>query len=60
MRTLLTPALSQGSLARELADLSQEVRRIGCGYRSDPETIAIQKDEIARRLSRLARAVERP
>lgn len=59
MRHLATATPHPTLLARELAELSHEVRKIGCGYRSDPETIAIQKDAIARRLSRLAREVVR-
>lgn len=42
----------------ELRSLAQEVRRIGSSLRSDPETIAIQKDDIASRLRRLARQLE--
>lgn len=33
--------------------------RIGDGYRCDPETIALAKDEIATRLAGLARQMER-
>lgn len=42
----------------ELRQLAGEVRRIGCGYRSDPETIAVAKSEIASRLVKLARDLE--
>lgn len=45
-------------LPTELRDLALAVRRIGCGLRSDPETIAIAKDEIARKLSLVARRLE--
>lgn len=46
-------------VAEELRTLAGDVRRIATGFRADPETIAIQKDTIARRLSLLARTVER-
>jgi hypothetical protein len=39
----------------ELQDLARAVRRIGSGFRCDPETIAIAKDEIAHRLNGIAR-----
>lgn len=60
-----TPATPRNRLAREsriaeeLETLSRAVRRIGCSLHSDPETIAIQKDEIAHRLALLAREVGR-
>jgi len=41
-----------------LRELAYQVRRIGCGFRADPETIAIQKDEIAADLAQLARDLE--
>lgn len=44
-------------LALDLQGLARDVRRIGCGYRADPETILLQKDAIATRLNSLARAV---
>lgn len=44
--------------ARELQDLARAVRRIGCGYRSDPESIAVAKDEIVHRLAALARRLQ--
>lgn len=43
------------SPADELRSLAREVRRIGCGLRCDPETIAAAKSEIAYRLTGLAR-----
>ncbi|WP_366553332.1 hypothetical protein [Aquibaculum sediminis] len=46
------------SHVEELRQLAGEVRRIGCGYRSDPETIAVAKSEIAARLVKLARELE--
>ena len=45
--------------SRELRDLAQDVRKIGAAHRSDPETICIQKDEIAHRLLELAKRLER-
>lgn len=45
--------------ADRLRDLARAVRRIGDGYRTNPEAIAIQKDSIATDLARLARAMER-
>jgi hypothetical protein len=42
----------------ELRALAVAVRRIGDGYRDDPETIAIAKDQIAARLAGLARRME--
>jgi len=44
-------------IAGELQDLARDVRRIGCGFRCDPETIASQKSDVAARLAALARAV---
>lgn len=46
------------AVPEELRDLARQVRRIGCGFRSDPETIALVKDDIALRLGRLARRLE--
>jgi hypothetical protein len=43
------------SFSAELRDLAHAVRRIGCGLRTDPESIAICKDEIAVRLTAIAR-----
>lgn len=42
-----------------LRDLARDVRRIGCGFRVNPETIAIRKDEIAAQLASIARELER-
>jgi len=44
--------------SERLKRLSRDVRRIGCGYRTDPESIAIQKSNIARELAELARQLE--
>jgi hypothetical protein len=44
--------------SERLKQLSKDVRRIGCGYRTDPETIAIQKSDIATALTQLARELE--
>jgi hypothetical protein len=41
--------------SRELQELARAVRRIGSGFRCDPETIAIAKDEIAHKLTGIAR-----
>lgn len=46
------------ALADELRRLAIDVRRIGCGYRADPEAIASAKSEIAGRLTSLARELE--
>jgi len=46
------------TLANRLRDLARDVRRIGCGLRSDPEAIAIAKDVIAAELAGLARRVD--
>lgn len=48
----------QPSPAHELRDLARAVRRIGCGFRTDPEAIAITKDEIARKLALVARRLD--
>ncbi|GAB4184045.1 MAG: hypothetical protein OHK0024_24090 [Thalassobaculales bacterium] len=45
-------------VAVELRELAREVRRIGDGWRSDPEAIAMQKDDVAERLRDLARRLE--
>lgn len=47
------------TVSRRLNELARDVRRIGDGYRSDPEAIAIQKDTIARELTTLAREIAR-
>lgn len=52
------PADNRLHLAGQLLDLSRDVRRIGCGYRTDPETIALAKDSIATRLCAIARQLE--
>jgi hypothetical protein len=44
--------------AHELRELAKDVRKIGAAHRSDPETICIQKDEIAHRLLELAKRLE--
>jgi len=43
------------NVVEELAEIARRVRRIGDGWRSDPETIAIEKDELASRIRRAAR-----
>ncbi len=45
-------------LPDELRDLARDVRRIGDGYRRDPESLAIQKDGISKRLVVIARRLE--
>ncbi|MGP1397162.1 MAG: hypothetical protein ACTS3R_16770 [Inquilinaceae bacterium] len=52
-------SLPAARVADQLRGLAGAVRRIGDGYRCDPETIAAQKDDIAFRLRILAQAVER-
>jgi len=44
-------------IADELHALAGDVRKIGCSFRVDPESILMQKDAIARRLAALARRV---
>lgn len=44
--------------AEELRRLAVDVRRIGDGYRTNPEAIASAKSEIAGRLVSLARELE--
>lgn len=44
--------------ASSLRDIARDVRRIGDGFRHDPEAIAIQKDDLARRLVTIARELE--
>jgi hypothetical protein len=46
------------SLAARLYAFAGEVRRIGDGYRHNPEQIAEQKDDIATGLVALARELE--
>lgn len=55
-RSLMTPAPLH--IPDELRDLAVAVRRIGCGYRENPETIAAAKDTIAKQLAKLARHLE--
>lgn len=45
-------------LPDELRNLARDVRRIGCAYRADPESIAAQKDGISKRLALIARRLE--
>ncbi len=47
------------NISTRLRDLARDVRRIGNGYRCDPEAIAIRKDEIAKKLAAIARELER-
>lgn len=44
--------------ADRLRALAREVRRIGDPYRTDPEAIAVAKDEIAHELVSLARRLD--
>lgn len=46
------------AVADELRALARDVRRIGCGYRADPETIALAKEDVSRRLVGIARSLE--
>jgi len=46
-------------LSDRLRELAADVRRIGYGWRDDPEAVAIQKDEVSKRLTALAREVDR-
>lgn len=54
-----TAAATRATAAGELRDLARAVRRIGTGWRDDPETIALAKDGIATRLTVIARQFER-
>jgi len=58
MRANCVLAPEQGTVPAQLRDLANAVRRIGNGYRDDPETIAIQKETVATRLVSLTRRVE--
>ncbi|MCC7046727.1 MAG: hypothetical protein IT562_08460 [Alphaproteobacteria bacterium] len=46
------------TVAAELRQLAGDVRRIGDGYRSNPEAVAMAKDGIAHRLIELARELK--
>lgn len=50
--------ISSRETADRLRGLAREVRRIGDGYRHDPEAIAIQKDGVASRLIAIARELD--
>jgi hypothetical protein len=41
-----------------LRQLAADVQRIGDGWSQDPETVAIQKDDVAKRLVNLAQELE--
>ncbi|MEM7169972.1 MAG: hypothetical protein AAF530_07360 [Pseudomonadota bacterium] len=43
----------------QLRSLATTVRRIGDGWRGDPERIALEKDLVASQLQSLARELER-
>lgn len=47
------------SPSERLLAIASDVRKIGYGYRSDPERVAIQKDDVAYRLVEIARELER-
>ena len=49
---------STSQVAERLRKLATDVRRIGDGWSQDPETVAIQKDDVARSLISLARELE--
>ena len=49
---------SQGDVGNRLRALARDVRRIGDAYRRDPESIAVEKDEIATELLSLARRLD--
>jgi len=42
-------------LSERLREIAADVRRIGYGWRDSPEAVAIQKDDVAKRLAALAR-----
>jgi len=42
-------------VAVELRQIAGDVRRIGDGYRTNPEAVAIAKDDIAKRLATITR-----
>lgn len=52
-------AVASPDIPQALRDAARDVRRIGDGYRTNPEAIAIAKDEIANRLVRLAEHLAR-
>ena len=45
-------------IPERLRDLAKSVRRIGSGYRSDPEHIALAKDHVEKGLIAIARELE--
>jgi len=47
------------SLTRELAEIARDVRRIGSGWRADPEAIVVAREDAAARLLALAAAIAR-
>jgi hypothetical protein len=49
---------SPGGLAEQLRGLAIAVRRIGDGFRCNPEQIAEQKDSVAHDLDRIADELE--
>lgn len=42
-----------------LSDLARRVRRLGCCGRTDPESVLVEKHELADQLMRLAREIGR-
>jgi hypothetical protein len=45
---------AEPKISDQFRDIAADFRRIGSGFRTDPETIAIEKDDAAARLVRLA------
>ena len=56
---VVAPASAAGNpISDQLRGIAASIRRIGSGFRDDPETIAIQKDSAATRLVKLVRVLE--
>lgn len=53
------PAGGKPRIADQLRNTADDVRRIGDGFRNNPESIAIAKDDVAQRLVVLACELER-
>lgn len=51
-------AIASNRPADRLRALARDVRRMGDAYRRDPESIALEKDEIASELLSLARRLD--
>lgn len=56
---LMAPRDQNQNIFIQLRSLATTVRRIGDGWRGDPERIALEKDLVASQLQSLARELER-